>query len=105
MVVSACWPWSIFQPTRSLPRPSGTSLRPEHGLAVEVIDQATWLAMRRLAASGLIALAEGEPRVLHQSPALTGVRAFDPQAQAAELRSAAERSLRMARVLAAARFP
>jgi hypothetical protein len=79
--------------------------RPEPGPAVEVIDQATWLAMKRLAASGLIALAEGEPRVLHQSPALTGDRAFDPQAQAAELRSAAERSLRMARVLAAGGFP
>ena len=79
--------------------------RPEHDPTVEVIDQATWLAMRRLAASGLIALAEGEPRVLHQSPALTGHRAFDPQAQAAELRGAAERSLRMARVLAAGGFP
>ena len=51
--------------------------RAEQDPAVEVIDQATWLAVKRLAASGLIALAEGQSRVLHQSPALTGDRGFD----------------------------
>jgi superfamily II DNA/RNA helicase len=51
--------------------------RAEQDPAVEVINQATWLAVKRLAASGLIALAEGQSRVLHQSPALTGDRGFD----------------------------
>ena len=54
-------------------------------LAVEVIDQATWLAMKRLAATGLIAITGGRCRVLHQSPALTGDRHFDPPARATEL--------------------
>ena len=80
--------------------------RREVGPAVEVIDRPTWLAMRRLAASGMITLAEGQSRVLHQSPALAAAAdpSFDPQARAAELRGEAERSLRMARVLGR-RFP
>jgi hypothetical protein len=49
--------------------------RAEQDPAVEVIDQATWLAVKRLAASGLIALAEGQSRVLHQSPALKAIGA------------------------------
>ena len=78
----------------------------EVGPAVEVIDRPTWLAMRRLAASGMITLAEGQARVLHQSPdfAVAADPNFDPQARAAELRGEAERSLRMARVLAAGGF-
>jgi hypothetical protein len=68
--------------------------RAEQDPAVELIDQATWLAIKRLAASGLIALAESQSRVLHQSPALTGDRGFAPPAT--ELRGTAERSLRMA---------
>jgi superfamily II DNA or RNA helicase len=35
---------------------------------VEVIDRASYLALRRLAASGLIALAAGDARVLHRAP-------------------------------------
>ena len=75
--------------------------------AVDMIDRPTWLAMRRLAASGMITLAEGQSRVLHQSPELAAAAdpSFDPQARAAELRGEAERSLRMARVLAAGGFP
>ncbi len=78
----------------------------EVGPAVEVIDRPTWLAMRRLAARGMITLAEGQSRVLHQSPALAAAAdpSVDPQARAAELRGEAERSLRMARVLAAGGF-
>jgi hypothetical protein len=77
------------------------------GPAVEVIDRQTWLAMRRLAASGMITLAAGQPRVLHQSPDLAAAAdpSFDPEKRATELRGEAERSLRMARVLAAGGFP
>ena len=58
--------------------------RREVGPAVEVIDRPTWLAMRRLAASGMITLAEGQSRVLHQSPdfAAAADPSFDPQARA-----------------------
>ena len=54
----------------------------------------------------MITLAEGQSRVLHQSPDLAAAAdpSFDPQARAAELRGEAERSLRMARVLAAGGF-
>ena len=81
-------------------------VRREIGPVVEVIDRPTWLAMRRLAASGMIALAEGQSRVLHQSPdvAVAADPSFDPQARATELCGEAERSLRMARVLAAGGF-
>ncbi len=82
-------------------------VRREVGPAVEVIDRPTWLAMRRLAASGMIMLAEDQTRVLHRSPdfAVAADPSFDPQARATELRGEAERSLRMARVLAAGGFP
>ena len=81
--------------------------RREVGPAVEVIDRPTWLAMRRLAASGVITLADGQSRVLHQSPdfAAAADPSFDPQARATELHAEAERSLRMARVLATGGFP
>jgi hypothetical protein len=42
--------------------------RPFASPAVEVIDRASWLVLQRLAASGMIAMAEGQPCVLHQSP-------------------------------------
>jgi predicted ATPase len=79
----------------------------ELGLSVEFIDRSTWLAMQRLAARGMIAMLEPQCRVLHQSADFTSaaVPAFDPQARAAELRNEAERSLRMARVLAGGGFP
>ena len=81
--------------------------RGEVGPTVDVIDRQTWLTMRRLAASGMITLAEGQSRVLHQSPDLAAAvdPNFDPQARATELRGEAERTLRMARVLAAGGFP
>jgi hypothetical protein len=79
----------------------------ELGLSVEVIDRSTWLAMQRLAARGMIAMLEPQCRLLHQAPdfAAAAAPAFDPQARAAELRNEAERSLRMARVLAGGGFP
>ena len=81
--------------------------RREGGPAVEVIDRPSWLTMRRLAASGMITLAESRIRVLHQSPDFVAAAdpSFDPQARATELRGEAERMLRMARVLAAGGFP
>jgi hypothetical protein len=35
---------------------------------IEVIDRTSWLVLQSLAASGMIAMAEGQSRVLHQSP-------------------------------------
>ena len=69
--------------------------RREVGPAVEVIDRPTWLAMRRLAASGMITLAEGSSRVLHQLPdfAAAADPSYDPEKRSIELRSEAERSL------------
>src|SRR5258707_1103655 len=78
----------------------------ESGPTVEVIDKSIWETMRRLAASGMVSLGEGQSRVLHQSPDM--VTPADPgadlRARAAELRVEAERSLRMARVLTAGGF-
>jgi hypothetical protein len=77
------------------------------GPTVDIIDRTTWLAMRRLAASGIIKMGDAEPRVLHRSPELeaTPDPAADPTLRTAELRGKAERSLRMARVLAGGGFP
>jgi hypothetical protein len=73
---------------------------------VEVIDKATWLAMRRLAAGGLITMAESQARVFHQSPnfAEPGEASSDARARAGTLRVQAERALGMARALAAGGF-
>ena len=61
--------------------------------------------MQRLAANGMIALGEG--RVLHRSPDLAPAAdaELDPEKRAGDLRAAAEKSLRMARVLATGGFP
>jgi hypothetical protein len=77
------------------------------GVPVEVIDRASWLAMRRLQAAGMLQLAQLPARLLHRAPELVAAddRASDPVARGAELQGHAERSLRMARVLAAGGFP
>jgi SNF2-related domain/Helicase conserved C-terminal domain len=77
------------------------------GLVVELIDRATWLAMRRLQATGLVQLADGPVRVLHCAPELVAADASagDPAEQVAELSRQAMRTLRMARVLATGGFP
>jgi len=73
---------------------------------VELIDRDTWFAMRRLEATGMIKLAEGTSRVLHRAPELAGAaQATDSANRLAELLKQAERSLRMAKVLAAGGFP
>ena len=79
------------------------------GPAVEIIDRATWLVMRRLQSSGIVQLVDGPSRVLHRVPGLADTE-FEDAANAAKARSAAllgqaERALRMARVLAAGGFP
>jgi hypothetical protein len=73
--------------------------------AVEVIDRATWLAMRRLETTGMLKLAEGSIRILHRSAELAGdAGASDQAARAADLQREAERSLRMAKLLAGGGF-
>ena len=59
--------------------------RPAGAPAVEAIDRASFLALRRLAASGMIAMAEGEARALHRSPAFADPPdpGVDPPARAA----------------------
>src|SRR4029077_14789362 len=81
--------------------------RREVGPAGEVIDRPAWLAMRRLAASGMIMLAESSSRVLHQSLdfAAAADPSYDPEKRSIALRSEGERSLRLAHVLAAGGFP
>jgi hypothetical protein len=77
------------------------------GPVVEVIDRTTWLVMRRLQSIGMLQLVEGPVRVLHCAlqPAEVGSQSGDAAARSAELRGQAERTLRMARVLATGGFP
>ncbi len=79
-------------------------------LPVEVLDRATWQAMQRLATAGLVQLVEGA-RVLHRAlesagPDLTDREPVrpDPVARAAKLLQQADRSARMAGVLASGGF-
>ena len=79
------------------------------GPSVEIIDRATWLALRRLPASGMIQITGGIPRVLHRASGLADTEAEELgnalKARMATLREQADRALRMARVLAAGGFP
>jgi hypothetical protein len=74
-------------------------------LPVEVIDGAAWQAMQRLAAAGLVQLAEGA-RVLHRARDIASAEPARPApaARAAELLRQADRSARMASVLVAGGF-
>jgi hypothetical protein len=76
-------------------------------VAVEAIDRGTWLAMRRLAASGLVQFRH-ESRVLHRAASFNEdaiAAAAVPDVRGADLMAEAERALRMAKVLAAGGFP
>jgi hypothetical protein len=77
------------------------------GLVVEVIDRATWGTMRRLQASGILQLVEGSGRVLHRAAGFAepDQPAGEATARTSELRTQAQRTLRMARVLATGGFP
>jgi hypothetical protein len=79
--------------------------RDETAPAVEIVDRPTWLAMRRLETSGMLSLTEGAIRVLHRAADFaTGPAAGHQAARASDLQREAERSLRMAKVLAAGGF-
>ncbi len=79
------------------------------GPAVEIIDRATWMTLRRLQASGMIQIMDGASRVLHRAAGLADTEAEDAanalKVRMAALREQAERALRMAQVLAAGGFP
>jgi hypothetical protein len=75
-------------------------------IAVDVVDRATWLAMQRFAASGLLQFTH-QARLLHRS-AVLGEQATDiaaPDQRSGQLLAEAERALRMAKVLASGGFP
>jgi hypothetical protein len=75
-------------------------------VAVEMIDRATWVAMQRLAATGVLQFTYAS-RILHRSADLGEDDTEAPSARqrAVELATEADRALRMARVLAAGGFP
>jgi hypothetical protein len=75
-------------------------------VAVDVLDRTVWLAMQRFAASGLLHFTS-QSRLLHRAAGLPGQQADAPapDQRARELLAEAQRSLRMARVLAAGGFP
>jgi hypothetical protein len=73
---------------------------------VALLDRHTWLAMRRLEGTGMIKLAEATSRVLHRAPELAEVvQDSGASTRLAELLRQADRSLRMAKVLATGGFP
>jgi superfamily II DNA or RNA helicase len=76
-------------------------------LSIEVVDRATWLTLRRLASSGILALTGGPRRVLHVSPDLADADpiAGDLATRASGWRVEADRAVKMAAVLAAGGFP
>jgi hypothetical protein len=82
--------------------------RPVAGLTVEFIDLTAWSAMQRLVEAGLLHFAH-EARVLHRSPALQPEAATNEpepdRAKASRAMAEADRTLRMARTLAAGGFP
>ena len=76
-------------------------------LSIEVVDRATWLALRRLAKSGMLSMTDAQRRVLHVSPDLAepGPAADEQAARTSGWRAEADRSVKMAAVLAAGGFP
>jgi superfamily II DNA or RNA helicase len=80
--------------------------RADGALPVEFVDKAAWLAMRRLAAAGLLQFTH-EARTLHRSPVLPieAIGAEPGDEKASEAMAEADRTLRMAKVLAAGGFP
>jgi hypothetical protein len=75
-------------------------------LKIEFLDKAAWLAMRRLAATGLLRFTH-EARTLYRSSALPDEKAFGVHEDGKGIAAMAEadRALRMAKVLAAGGFP
>lgn len=79
----------------------------DQGVPVEIVDRASWLALRRLAAAGMVGLTGGQARVLYATAEFADAapRVDTPRTQASAWREEAERSIRMANVLAAGGFP
>jgi hypothetical protein len=77
------------------------------GLPVELLDRAAWEAMRRLAAAGLLQMAQGPVRPLHTAAGFeaAGQGDADSTARVAALLTEADRTRRMGAVLAAGGFP
>jgi hypothetical protein len=77
-------------------------------VAVDVLDRNVWQAMQRFAASGLLQFIH-PPRLLHRSAAILAESGSDADVaadrRAAELAAEAQRTLRMAKVLASGGFP
>ena len=75
-------------------------------VAVDVVDRATWLAMQRFAASGLLQFTH-ESRLLHRSITLVEQTADAPapDQRSQQLMAEAQRALRVAKVLASGGFP
>jgi hypothetical protein len=75
-------------------------------MTVDVIDRNAWQTMQRLAAAGLLQFAH-EGRVLHRSAASrdAGAAALHVDQRSAQFMAEAQRTLRMARVLASGGFP
>ena len=89
--------------TKRLSQGDGSALR------VDVIDRATWSALAKLQASGLLQFAAGVTRQLHLAAELADTEletaAKAAQARIVALRGQAERALTMARVLCQGGFP
>jgi hypothetical protein len=83
-----------------------TRLASVDSVAVDVVDRATWLAMQRFAASGLLQFTH-ESRLLHRSAMVVEQRAdaSAPDHRSGHLIEEARRALRMAKVLASGGFP
>jgi hypothetical protein len=75
-------------------------------VAVDVVDRTTWLTMQRFAASGLLQFTH-QSRLLHRSAALleSPAEAAGPDQRFGPLIDEAQRTLRMAKVLATGGFP
>jgi SNF2-related domain/Helicase conserved C-terminal domain len=75
-------------------------------VAVDVVDRTTWLAMQRFAASGLLQFTH-ESQLLHRSATLVEQAAAmpAPDQRSGQLTAEAQRTLRMAKVLACGGFP
>jgi SNF2-related domain/Helicase conserved C-terminal domain len=75
-------------------------------IAVDVIDRNAWLTMHRLAAAGLLQFTQ-EGRVLHRSAALPemGTEVLSLDQRSTQLVAEAQRTLRMAKLLATGGFP
>jgi superfamily II DNA or RNA helicase len=75
-------------------------------VTVDVLDRAMWLAMQRFAASGVLQFTS-QARLLHRSASVTEQETGSPAPdhRSTELLAEAQRTLRMARVLASGGFP